>query len=180
MNDFIDYTPLQTSYEYLTKSIDPHNVGHSVEPCVRETRWVKNSNGVPMLHSIDDEPAVLYWSRDGKHLIRQEWYLNGLLGRKDGNPAAVEIEIAPDLYLREEYWDKGFMQPRLNGEPTIICRYEDGGLEMVEYRRSSLLHRDNAPAMTFYDRDGTKLTEHYFREGEHAEPPQQPFADISL
>jgi len=65
----------------LVESINTGDIMFNDEPVQRMT-YLKGRNGHRVLHSVRDEPAVIY--RDGT----MEWYKKGKLHRQDG-PAIV-------------------------------------------------------------------------------------------
>lgn len=83
------------------------------------------------VHSIDDQPAVIYNS------VR-EWRINGVLNRPTG-PTIIYAD-------GEEHWHKNGMCHRDEDLPAII--YSDGRRDWYQF---GLLHRDIGPAIIYSD-----------------------------
>ena len=75
------------------------------------TRFVYNDEGV--LHSYDDEPAVIYWNT-------KSWYKNGFRHRDDDKPAVINSDGSKAWWVNGE-------RHRDNDKPAII--YFDGTKE---------------------------------------------------
>lgn len=112
-----------------------------VGECIKEV-WSKN-------FSIQkkDGPAIIYKSRDGSKILKQEWYEKGVLSRGDDLPAVI---IETDHVSEERYYLNGKLHRDHNDLPAIIAmdKCRNNGIRL-EWYQEGLEHRLDGPSYVF-------------------------------
>lgn len=124
-------------------------------------QWTENSQ--KLLHSKNNEPAVVCYHPDTMIVKSKAWYHNGLLHR-DKYPALVIYNLDGDVESTSWY-QFGYLQ-RDNDLPSCI-RYHKNIPVNFFWFKNNVLHRDNnLPAYVIYDDTGKNLmSEFWYNEG---------------
>jgi hypothetical protein len=65
-----------------------------------------------------DNPALII-NNIKAQIIREEWYINGMLHRDNDNPAVITMDY--DLNIGKKYWYKNGICCRDDNKPCIVC-----------------------------------------------------------
>jgi hypothetical protein len=118
------------------------------------------------LHRDNDLPARITFNKN--IIFKEEWYLHGLLHRKENKPAIIQYREGTNDILWSEWLLNG-ARHREDG-PAFILYNENGKLIREEWYLNGVRHNVNGPAMIYYNDNGVPIKEEwYFNNLQHRE-----------
>lgn len=144
---------------------------------ITDEEW-RDHNG--LLHRRD-EPAIIRRERGSGTITERSWYWRNQLHRADGEPAMLEYAEQSGKLVRR-HWLLYGEYSRSNDLPHVEWVDEETGVVVrAEYLlksspgKRSLLHRENGPALMFFDRSTGEQTEaSFYRSGRKQGVPPRP------
>lgn len=131
--------------------------------CNNKNKWHRDSNSYG-----GNGPAIIRYTKNGKSILSEYWYQNGLCHRDDGLPACTRYSNDGKEIISHEWMVRGEYE-RAEDMPTCI-KYDEttGRTTLVIWKIDlGIIHRDpnKGPALMRYNYEGLLKEMKYYIHG---------------